>query len=76
MCVCADGDENEIERDMYAALWYFRGSNDQDGYEKWETHLENFFRYFSLTPKQKCHNAQMKLGEEVYWWWKNSHIDY
>ena len=29
-----DDDENEVERDMYAALSYFRGSNDHDGYEK------------------------------------------
>ena len=27
------GDEKEVERDMYAILSYFRGSNDQDGYE-------------------------------------------
>ena len=32
--IYSDGDEEEIKRDMYAALPYFRGSNDQDGYEK------------------------------------------
>ena len=73
--IYTDGDEKEVERDMYAALPYFRGFYDQDGYEKWENHLENFFRYFSLTPAQKCHYAQMKLVGEVYWWWEDNHID-
>ena len=60
---------------MYATLSYFRGFNDHDGYEKWENQLEDFFRYFSLTPAQKCHNAQMNLAGEAYWQWKDSHID-
>ena len=51
--IYTDGDENEVEKDMYAALPYFRDFYDQDGYEKCENHLENFFRYFSLTPTQK-----------------------
>jgi len=38
---------------MYAALPYFRGSNNQDRYEKWKNHFENFFRYFSLTPVRR-----------------------
>jgi len=42
---------------MYAALSYFWGFNDQDGYEKWGNQLEDFFRYFSLIPAQKCHYA-------------------
>jgi len=29
-----EGDEKQVERDMYAVLSYFRGSNDHDGYEK------------------------------------------
>ena len=58
-------DEKEVERDMYAALPYFRGSNDHDGYEKWENQLEDCFRYFFLTHEQKCHYAQMKLVGEV-----------
>ena len=61
--------------DMYATLPYFRDFNNQDGHEKWENQLEDFFRYFSLTPL-KCHYAQMTLAEETYWWWKDSHIDY
>ena len=42
--IYTDGDE-EVERDMYAALPYFRGFNDHDGYEKWENQLEYFFKY-------------------------------
>ena len=69
-CFCGkyiytDGDEKEIERDMYAALSYFRSFYDQDGYEKWKNHLEDFFRHFSLTPAQKCHYAQIKLDGEA-----------
>jgi len=70
-----DGDEKDVEGDMYAALLYFRDFYDQNGYEKWENYFENFFRYFSLTPAQKCHYAEMKLVGEVYWWWEDSHID-
>ena len=40
-----------------------------------KNHLENFFRYFSLTPAQKCHYAQMKLAGEAYWWWKDDYIE-
>jgi len=61
------GDDKEVKRDMYAALSYFRGSNDHDVYETWENHLEDFISYFSLTPEQKCYYIQMKLAEEVYW---------
>ena len=32
--IYTDGDEKEVEKDMYATLSYFRGSNDQYGYEK------------------------------------------
>ena len=28
------GDDEDVERDMYAALPYFQGFNDQDEYEK------------------------------------------
>ena len=44
-----DADEKKVERDMYAALSYFRGSNDHVGYEEWESNLEAFFSYFILT---------------------------
>jgi len=57
-----EADEKKVERNIYAALSYFLGSND-------------FFRYFSLTPAQKCQYAQLKLTKEAYWWWENSHID-
>ena len=67
-CIYIDGDEKEIERDMYAAFPYFRGPNDHDGYEKWKNQLDNFLRYFSLKPTQKCHFTQMKPAEEVYCW--------
>ena len=33
--------------------------------ERSENHLQHFFRYFSLTPAQKCHYAQIKLAGEV-----------
>jgi len=29
-----NGDEKEVERDIFASLPYFQGSNDHDGYEK------------------------------------------
>jgi len=32
--IYTDGDEKEVERDMYAALSYFRDYDDQYGYEK------------------------------------------
>ena len=32
--IYTDGDEKEVEWDMYVALPYFQGSNDQDEYEK------------------------------------------
>jgi len=35
-----EGDEKEVERDMYATLSYFLGSDDQYGYEKWKSNLE------------------------------------
>ena len=74
--IYTDGDEKEVERDMYATLSYFRGFNDQDGCEKWENQLEHLFRYLSLTPAQKYHYAQMMLAGEVYWWWEDNHFDY
>jgi len=33
---------------MYVALSYFGGFYDQDAYEKWENHLEDFFQVFLL----------------------------
>jgi len=73
--IYTDGDEKDVERNMYAALLYFQGSNDHDEYEKWKNQLEDFFKYFSLTPEQKCHYAQLKLAGEAYWWWEDNHID-
>ena len=60
---------------MYATPC-FRSSDDQYGYEKWESNLEDFFSYFLLTSEQKCHCAQMKFVEKAYCWRKCSHIDY
>ena len=70
-----DGDDKEVERDMHAIIPYFRDSKDYDEYEKWEDRLEDFFSFFSLIHEQKCRYAQMKLIEEAYWWWEDSHID-
>ena len=41
--------DKEVERNMYAALSCFQGSDDQYGYEKWESNLKDFFGYFILT---------------------------
>ena len=68
-----DGDEKEVECDMYAIILCFRGSDDQYGYEKWESNLETFFSYFVLISEQKCRYAQMRLIGEAYWWWKENH---
>ena len=73
--IYTNGDNKEVERDMYAAISYFRGSNDHNGYEKQKDHLEYFFSYFFSTPKQKYYYAQMKLAGEVYWQWKDNCID-
>jgi len=62
-----DADDKKVERDTYAAISYFRGSNDHYRYENWENYLKIFFSYFSLTSKQKCHYTQMKLVGEAYW---------
>jgi len=53
---------------MYAAIPYFWGSHDRDGYKNWESNLEAFFSYFILTSEQKCRYAQMRLVGEAYWW--------
>ena len=37
--------------------------------------LEKFFSYFSLTSKQKCRYAQIKLVGKTYWRGKDNHID-
>jgi len=70
-----EADDKEVERDMYAALLCFQGSDDQCGYEKWESNLEDIFSYFILTSEQKCRYAQMKLVGKTCWK-KCSHIDY
>jgi len=31
--ICTDGDDKEVERDMYAAISYFWDFNDRCGYE-------------------------------------------
>ena len=51
--ICIDGDDNEIERYMYAAIPYFWSFNDRYGYKDWESQLEDFFSYFSLTTGEK-----------------------
>ena len=55
-----DADEKKVKQDMYAALSYFRGSNDHIEYEEWESNFEAFFCYFILTSEQKYHYVQMK----------------
>ena len=70
-----DVEDKKVERDMYATILYFQGSNDPCGYEEWKNYIEDFFSYFSLIPEQKCHYVQMKLAEKVYWWWKGNQGD-
>ena len=45
--IYTEGDEKEVEWDMYVTIPYFRDSHD--GYEKWENNLEELFSYFILT---------------------------
>ena len=60
-CDCyinTDVDDKKVERDMYAAIMYFRSSDDHYGYEKWENNIGAFFSYFVPTSKQKFYYAQ------------------
>jgi len=68
-----NGDPKEVEWKMYAAVPTFRGFYDRYGYEDWESNLETFFNYFSLTSEQKCLYARMKLVGEPYYWVENNH---
>ena len=45
------------------------------GMKSGKYHLKDFFKYLSLTPQQKCHYALLKLAEEAYLWWEDSHIN-
>ena len=56
-----NGDPKEVEWKMYAAVPKFQGFYDRYGYEDWESNVETFFNYFSLTSEQKCLYARMKL---------------
>ena len=62
-----DCDDKEVERSMFAAVFYFRGAYDRYGYEDWKRNIEAFFSYFDLTSNQKYFYAQRKLNEEAYW---------
>ena len=44
-----EADDKKVERNMYVTIPYFRGSDNQYGYEKWESNLKDFFSYFILT---------------------------
>jgi len=63
--IYTDDDDKELERNMYATLPYFRVLMIRMSMKS-ENHLEGFFRYFFLTPTQKCHYAQIKLAGEAY----------
>lgn len=56
-----DTDSKQVECEIYNAILYFYGYYDLNGYENWESHLEQFFYYFLLTSKQKYNYAQLKL---------------
>ena len=68
-----DCDDKEVERDMFAAVSYFRGSYNRYGYEYQESQLRNFFSYFELTIKEKFLYAGPKLDGEAYYWQKDNH---
>ena len=56
----------QVERDMYAAILYFRGSYDRYGYGYWESQLVDCFSYFSLTTEEKYRYARLRLDGEAY----------
>jgi len=60
-----DAEDKEVERDMYATIHTFGVLMIMMGVKS-EKSSRGFFSYFSLTPKQKCHNALMKLAGVIY----------
>jgi len=42
-----DADDKKVERGLYAAITFFRGSSDHYEYENWENHLEVLKLFFS-----------------------------
>ena len=62
--IYTNGHEKDVERDMYAALPYFRDSNDHDGYEKWKKSTWRFFQIFLLDTWGK---VSLYSNNEVGW---------
>lgn len=54
------------KHDIYNSVLYLYGFNDCNGYEDWESHMEQFFYYFPMILKQKCYYAELKLVGEVF----------
>ena len=68
-----DCDDKYVERAMFEAVLLFRGFDDHYRYEAWESDLEDFFSYFSLTTEKKYCYARLKLDGEAYYWWTDNH---
>jgi len=64
-CICTDGDDKEVEWDMYVTISYFQCFNDCYEYKDWESQLEDLCSYFSLTTEEKYRYAQLKLMEKL-----------
>ena len=45
-------DDKYVEWAMFEAVSLFWGFDDHYGYEAWESDLEDFFSYFSLTTEE------------------------
>lgn len=61
-----------MERDKYDVVLYIYGSNDHNGYDKWDSYLEHFFHFLHLISEQKYYYTQLKLvGEVSAWYIKN-----
>jgi len=62
--IYTDGDDNEVERDIYAATPYFWDSHDRYGYEKWKIILKNS-SVISLISEQKCRYPKWSWLEKL-----------
>jgi len=60
-----------VERVMFEVVSLFWDFDDHYEYEAWESDLEYFFSYFSLTIEEKYWYARLKLDGETYYWRDN-----
>jgi len=64
--IYTDGDEKEVERNMYAAISCFRVLMIVMDMRNGKIILKNFLVISSLISEQKCHYAQMRLVGKTY----------